>query len=319
MSEGLIHALRRNLRRALLEHRLDEAEAILARLEREDPLSVQTRGSVLELLLRRGRLDEAERLAEALVDQCPESARVFYLAGRVHYRRRRYPRAVELLRESVRIADVWRSRHWLGKALTQAGELDEAEAILVGLIEEHPLVSSDLGWVHERRGDLDLALEAYERSLTLRPEDGFIRQAVARVRAGMLGAEALSGEIESLVELGEEVPEELLPEYVESLLTTGRAEEARALIAELRPGLEHRTACRLGWICHRLRIADLAFDLLLHSLSANLTSVKHLTALEADAARAGEVDELCARYAQFAPAHPRLWGRLRRLQRRRQS
>ena len=316
MNDAVVAALRRNLQRALYDNRLDEAEAALARLEREDPLAVQARGGALELLLRRDRLDEAAALAAALVVHFPASARILYLAGQVAYRQKDYPRAVAHLRESLRVADTWRCRHWLGKALTQAGELAEAEGLLTDLVAEHPDVWPSLGWALERKDELDGALAAYERALAERPDSAFLRQAGSRIRARLLGAADLSQEVEALLELGEEIPPDLLPEYVEGLLATGRGDDARRLLAELGPGLDQRTACRVGWVCHRVKAVDLGYRFLLHSLASNLHSAKHLNALEADAAKAGRLPELGERLRALAVHTPRLWGWVKRVEKR---
>jgi tetratricopeptide (TPR) repeat protein len=312
----LLFVLRRNLAEALGGGNLDEAAAILERLRREDPLSVHTRGAELELLLRAGRLDEAAVLADQLTAAFPTSARVFYLAGRVAYRRRTYAEAQALLEESLRIAPHWKARHWLGKTLTQAGRLAEAEPLLLEAAQRTAIARRDLAWLYERMDDGPRALAALETYLAEVPGDEFAKGQLQRLRARALEPERLLQEVETLAALGEEVPIDILPEYVEGLLRAGQGGRAREVVAACETSLDARTATRLAWACHRLQAADLACRLFLRALQGNLHSPKTLSALEGDAARAGRLAEVAEAYQALVDREPRLWGRLRRVRAR---
>jgi tetratricopeptide (TPR) repeat protein len=312
----VVSVLQKNLSRALRTGRLDDAASALELLKHEDPLSVYTRGGELELLLRLNRLDEAEVLAKHLVESFPDSARVLYLAGRVAYRRKDYARAESLLDESLRVNPHWRTRHWLGKTLTQAGRFDKAEPILTEIVSEHAHAGRDLGWLYERMADESRAIRALEAYLQSYPDDTFVQQQLSRLRARTMGAERLQEEVENLLELGEELPADLAPDYVKSLLTTGQGERARELIARIEPTLDNRTTTQVAWVCRKLQAYDLSFRLFVRTFTANLHSPKFLNALESDALRAGRVDDLVELYKTHADEHKRLWGRLRSLNRR---
>lgn len=75
------------------------------------------------------------------------SARITYLAGLTAYRIRRYDEAEAHLRESNRIHPHWWTQRWPGKTLTQHGQFDEAEALLLAVRERTPLVWLDLAWL----------------------------------------------------------------------------------------------------------------------------------------------------------------------------
>ena len=90
MFKPTVTALRENMRRALGDGRLPEAEDILARLKQEDPLSPETRGFELEISLNSGRLAEANTLARQLSRLFPQSGRIVFLAGKVAYRLKDY-------------------------------------------------------------------------------------------------------------------------------------------------------------------------------------------------------------------------------------
>ncbi len=306
--------IRRNLEKVLREGRLEEAEQLLARLRREAPLELPTRGLELEYLLAAGRLDEAWSLAEQLVTTHPTSARIFFLAGRVAYARRDYDRALELLQEAERLSPHWKIRYWTGKTLTQAGRLDEAEPILREVVEERPFTAPALAWLHERRGELEEAIRLLEAHCASHPDDRYAREQMERLRARSLDPHRLQEEVETLLELGEEVPPQLLAEHVEALLRTGRGPRVRELVASVRPGLDPQASLRIAWACHRFGLPDLAYSLFLECLPTRTGDHKFLSALEKDARLAGRSEELACAYRELASGEPRLWGRIRRLQ-----
>ena len=91
------------MKQALSQGRLAEAADILDRLKREDPLSRETRGFELEYYLASERLGEAENLARQLCRSFPDSARIWFLAGKLAYKQKRYADAETCFRESGRI------------------------------------------------------------------------------------------------------------------------------------------------------------------------------------------------------------------------
>ncbi len=308
-----VETLRRNLARTLREGRLEEASGLLDRLRRLDPLALPTRGLELEYLLVARRTEEAEALARELMDLYPTSARIFFLAGRVAYARRRYEEALERFAEAGRLAPHWRVRYWTGKTLTQLGRLDEAEPILEEVTRERPFTAPALAWLHERRGDVERAIAVLEVHVASRPEDTWAARRLEELRARRMDPERLSQEVEDLLELGDEISPELLAGYVDSLLATGRSREAREAVARAGNTLDRRSALRIAWACHRGGLPDLACALFLRHLPEETANVKLLTALEKDARLSGRLDELMDAYRELAAVEPRLWGRLRRL------
>ena len=143
---SLVVALRENMRRALSGGSLKDAEDILIRLKSEDPLSQETRGLELELLLDSNRLIEASALAGQLSRLFPQSGRIAFLAGKVAYRLRNYKESELHFRESNRIYPHWRNQHWLGKTLTQLGRFDQAEALLLEVCGRTDAALLDLAW-----------------------------------------------------------------------------------------------------------------------------------------------------------------------------
>ncbi len=293
--------------------RTSEAQGLLAQLRDEDPLSPETRGLELELLIALRRWDEAEELATQLLILFPSSARICYLAGRVQYQRKDYPRAQASFAEAHRLHPHWLTRLWLGKACSQGGDYEQAEALLVDCVAAHPRVRLDLAWLYERRGQPRRALEQVDAYLAQSPEDAFAGAQQRRLRASLLAPSELVAEQDALLELGEEIRPEVVPTYVQRLLETGEGAEARRFVARQETTWTPRIAAAVAWVCHGLQAYDLAVRLFLRALPEHTGSFKLLSALESAARHAGRVDDVAAAYEHLAPTHKTLYGRLRAL------
>jgi tetratricopeptide (TPR) repeat protein len=308
-ASAFIEALRANMRRALRERSKRDVEEILAQLKREDPLSAETRGFEVELYLLAGRLGDAHALAEQLCRLFPLSARIAYLAGLTAYRIRRYDEAEAHLRESNRIHPHWWTQRWLGKTLTQLGQFDEAEALLLSVRERTPGAWLDLAWLCERRGDLEEALVACDRYLALRPGDAYATDQRVRLKASLLEPESIIEEANALEALGEDMSDALFPEYVKGLFATGKTREARSRVLARIGRLDAKTGSKLAWICYHARAFDLACTLFLAYLPDNLGYYKYLNSLEAAAKRCGRVPQVLEKYAELSATAPSLHGR----------
>ncbi len=319
MTKAILIALRSNMRQALSRVELSDAADILARLKVEDPLSAETRGFELEFYLLSGRLPEAEVLARQLTSLFPDSARIFFLSGRVAYRQKRYGEAEGLFRESLHLHPHWRTQHWLGKALTQSGAFEEAEPLLQAAREYQPRALLDLAWLYERKNDLASALQACEAFLKEQPGDSFASGQIIRLKARMLEPEALIKEADNLSALGEEPSESLLPEIVERLFQTGQDLRARENVLGRLERLDARLAVRMAWVCYRARAYDLACALFLSHVAENVSNFKYLCALESAARRSHRLPQVLEAYQSLAPRAAHLYGRLKLLGRRPQN
>ena len=306
----------RNLFQAFAQHNLDDASQILDRLRDHDPLSRQTRGLELEFLWRSERLDEAHRLARQLLELFPDSPRILYLAGRLAYARREYPRAEQLLAESYRLHPNRYCYRFLGKTYTQLARYDEAESILLAVLPDDPGVQLDLAWLYERQADYERALAHVEKFLEKHPENEYARAQQGRLRGRTMDPGELLGDLDSLVEHDQPIPEHLLPQYVENLLRTGQGERVRHFLSSQRDRFEPREAIRTAWFCYQLQAHDLAYELFVRVFEQNRRQPKFLSALEASASRCGRLEELIPIYEKWAVEDPRFFGRLRGLKRR---
>jgi tetratricopeptide (TPR) repeat protein len=306
-------ALVHNLRRALRAGDLAEASAILAHLKHEAPLALETGALELELLVRSRRDTEAEQLARRLVSRFPSSAHIRYWCGRAAYARKRYAEAEACFRESGRLAPHVMHDHWLGKALTQLQRFDEAEAVLLRVVAHRPSARADLAWLYELRGDTARALAAAEAYLADHRDDARVLEQRDRLRARGMAHGQLAAEVESLAELGEQVSEPVLAEYIEGLLREGRGADARAVVRDRAPTLSARGARSLAWKTYKLQAYDVAFELFAAVFVAEGADDKQLSAFESAAKKSGRVTDLIALYEQAAPQRPSLYGRIRKL------
>lgn len=305
--------LRRQVLDRLKSADLPGAAEALARLEQEDPLSRETRGLRLDHLIRVGRLEEAAMLAATLLELFPDSPRIRFLAGQAAYRAREYDAALEQFRESERLhPDGW-TRVQIGCTLTQIGRFDEAEAVLTALTSRYVHAWRDLAWLHERKGDAARALEACERYLEHRADDPVARSQRTRLRARITAPAEFIDEVETLRDLGEDVSPELVPEYVDTLIRSGRSKEARQFLAEAGAALDPSIKARVAWIAYRLQAYDLALDYFIDVFPTHGRNVKLSTAMEAAARRVHRVDRVIALYAAHAVEDRRLYGRIKRL------
>jgi tetratricopeptide (TPR) repeat protein len=309
----VIRVLRRNLKQSLRTRQIRESEELINQLKIDDPVSLETRGFELELLIAKKSWDEARGLAAQLHRLYPGSARIQFLCGRLQYRLKQYDAAREFFEESNRLHPHWIARRWLGKTCTQQGEFDEAESLLLSVLENRLSVNLDLAWLYERTDQPQRALGYVRSYLEKRPNDKFAKSQEIRLKAQTVQPETLSGDINLMLELDEEIPLGMLPSYLTFLLESGQTQSARDFLAKTRSRLDRGTSTSLGWVCYKLQAFDLATDLFLEGFPDRIGDVKYLSVLEYSARRCGRVDELIARYEQEALGEKNLFGRITRL------
>jgi tetratricopeptide (TPR) repeat protein len=316
VSKAVVEALKHNMRQALNEGSLSEAENILARLKKEDPLSQTTRGFELEFYLKSNRFADADALARQLCRLFPDSARIIFLAGKLAYRQKRYEEAETHFRESQRLYPHWQTQHWLGKTLTQSGKFQEAESLLLSVLEHHRHSLLDIAWLHERRNDLVAALKAYDDFLVVNPGNSYASEQRMRIRAKMLDPDDLINEVGAYTDLDEEIPAALLPEFIQKLFETGQSPRAREEIMARMNRMDSKVAVQVGWICYRAQAYDIACTLFLDHLGTNKSNYKYLAALESAADKCHRLSEVLEAYRTFLPEARHFYGRWKSLSRR---
>ena len=315
-ADPLVKVLYTNMKKALKYRAWDEAAEIMRRLKDDDPLSVTTRGFELELLIATQSHTEAATLLAQLLNLFPNSPRIHFLAGRLHYQNKAYSDADLHLRESERLHPHWLTRRLLGQTQTQLGAFPEAESLLAALVPEHPEVGSDLAWLYERRELPAQALRVLEDYLKRYPRDRAAQAQRLRLQANNLAPDELLDEVQTLLELGESVPGQLLTAYVQRLLETGQGSQVRQFIQQHHSQWEARTSKDIAWVCHRLQAYDLAYQLFLAAFQEHIRDFKYLSAMEAAALRCNRTMEVIQAYEPLTAENKNLFGRIKRLQKR---
>lgn len=311
---AFLQALKRNIRQWLHQNNLAAAEDGLAELKQLDPLDIQTRGLELEYQLTAGHYQDAENLANQLIQLFPASSRIHYLAGLVAYRQKKYSSAQPAFEESFRLYPHWRTERYIGKSCTQSGDFDRAESHLLHLSADHALCLLDLAWLYERKQQYSRAQTMLEQYLQYKPEDAFAKQQQQRLHAHVLSPEQIQDEVETLSDFDEAIPIGLLCEYIRSQLAQGKGKNIRQWLSARIENITSKDALQLAWVCYQLKAYDLAYTLFTRDFEKQYDNFKYRTALELSAQRSGQLDELSDLYEQYIEADKRFYGRLKRLQ-----
>ncbi|MEK6649649.1 MAG: tetratricopeptide repeat protein [Bacteroidota bacterium] len=149
-----------------------------------EPAFPRIHESIAEVLLRRGRLDDAESELTLAIKEEPMSWTAHYLRGLLATRRRRWEEALESFTHAVGI-DPKEPRGWhkCGEALLALRRLSDSERYLRKALELNPAMTDavvEFGYLALQRGDTEAAEELFERALQMDPGH---RRAMAGVRS----------------------------------------------------------------------------------------------------------------------------------------
>lgn len=143
-----------------------------------------------------GRLSDAARLYETILEQQPDHAEAAHLLGLVAYRSGRFDEACELIRRAIRADGSQSTYHFnLGVVSLRKGALVEAEAAYREAISRSPRhvdALVNLGNLLRDQGRLEEAIGSYRRALAANPaaveahnglgvalkEQGLVREAI---------------------------------------------------------------------------------------------------------------------------------------------
>ncbi len=288
----------------------------MAQLKLLDPLNLQTRGLELEYLTGREQYQDAQLLAQQLIQLFPSSSRIHYLSGLVAYKQKKYTKAQADFEESHMLYPHWHIERYMGKTCTQSGLFEKAESHLLPLTIEHPICFLDLAWLYERKKQYARAQAMVEQFLHHKPHDPFAEQQKQRLQAYALSPEQVQEEVESLDDFGEQIPIALLTEYLRKQVKRGEGSKVREMLIPRIEKFEPKEAVQLGWACYQLKTYELAFELMKRGFDSQYANFKYLAALETSAERSGRLDEIISLYEQFIETDKRFFGRIARLKKR---
>jgi tetratricopeptide (TPR) repeat protein len=313
---AFLQVLKRNIKQWIRQSDWSRVVDGLEELKQIDPLTVATRGLELEYLLAAGHKQAAQALAQQLVNLFPASSRIHYLVGQLAYRQKNYSQALAAFEESHSLYPHWRTERYIGKALTQSGDFEKAEPILVRLIDKQPLCLLDLAWLYERQQHCAKAQTFIEQYLHHVPEDAFAKQQLQRLQARVLSPEQVLEEVQALVDFDQPIPIGLLSEYTRIRLAHGEGVAVRQWVMERLPEIDNKDALQLGWLCYQLKVYDLAFELFVKDFAAQYEHYKYRAALELSAERGGQLIRLVEIYEQYVETDKRFYGRVIRLKKK---
>lgn len=180
---------RYNLGAVLLrDGRVQEAEAALEEALRLNPRSGRALYNLGKIHASRGDTDKALAHYLKALDANPRLAEAHNDVANVLARRSQPRLAIQHYREAIRADPRYVQAHFnLGSVLLALGEVDEAVQVLtdaVQLAPKTPALHFGLGRAYERQGKLDEAAEEYRRTLGLDPGHAGAQQALNTLRGG---------------------------------------------------------------------------------------------------------------------------------------
>ena len=312
-STALILALKRNIKQWLLQSQLQHAQAALNELKQLEPLSLETRGLELEWLLKSRQYTQAGQVSTQLLNLFPQSSRIHYLSGQLAYRLKQYAGALSAFDESYRLSPYWHIERYIGKTLTQAGNFDRAEPLLLRLVNQHPICLMDLAWLYERKQQYSKARSNIQQYLKFRPQDEFAKKQLQRLQVHQLSTRQLVEEVQALDDFDENIPPELLSEYISDRLSHGEGKAIRQWINKHLQDIKSGDALQPGWACFHGKAFDLAYTLMVREFSSQYQNDKYRTALETSAERSGQLEQLIEVYQPYTEQDPRFFGRILKL------
>ncbi len=308
--------LQRNIVKWIRQGDWSAAEEGITELKKSDPLSLDTRGLELDYLIAVDRHEDAESLARQLINLFPASSRIHLLAGKLAYKQKNYVSALPFFEESYRLYPNRYTERYIGKTLTQAGDFSRAEPILVRLASSQAIVLKDLAWLYERKNQFSKAQEAIRRYLKYNPRDEYAKSKLQQLQAHALPADQVIDEVQTLTDFDEEIPVGLLTEYTKVMLEKGRGGELRSWMQPQIPDMKNKDALQAGWVCHKLKAYDLAFELLIKDFASQYVNIKYRGAIELSAQNCGQLERLIELYEQYAERDHKFYGRATRLRKR---
>lgn len=166
------------------DHKWSVAEHHFRTVVHLEPAFPRIHESIAEVLLRRGRLDDAATELSVALKEEPLSWTANYLSGLLATRRRAWEDALKSFTQAVDI-DPSEPRGWhkCGEALLALRRLNDSERYLRKALELNPAMTDavvEFGYLALQRGDTEAAEELFERALQMDPGH---RRAMAGVRS----------------------------------------------------------------------------------------------------------------------------------------
>ncbi len=284
----------------------------------ENPSYLLLRARILEA---QGNVEQAGRILLIVEKKIPENLETVYLRARILYRQQNYEQAAEILEEALlTYPEAEKLDELYGEVLIAAGRTDEAGAYLEEKLEQDPknIRSLELLTMEARKAEeWEKAAEYIERLLVLENRDKHLEMAADIYRA--------LGDWEKTLLYARELYEngyggnDTILLYLESLIQTGRTEEAEAVARDtLADVMDSEARSALYYQLSRvLDDRNERLDALRSSLLENLHNLDALVALADLYAEGGDYRKAYRYINQaymLAPEDPHIRSELRRIE-----
>jgi tetratricopeptide (TPR) repeat protein len=173
---------------------LDKAAAEFAVLSKQRPKDLSLREDFIELLLRQNKVDEANRLNDAILDMNPKDSGAQMLRGRILNLRGEFKAAIDVLQAALKDAPEHAGGHYqLGVALSNTGNNVRAEEEWRQAVKLEPRLTDAqlaLAQVALAKNDRNSLSDAAEAIITNLPSDprGYVLRAEAESRSNQNAA-----------------------------------------------------------------------------------------------------------------------------------
>jgi len=182
--------------------------------------------------LRTGNLPAARTILARGVAAAPDSAPLHALAGMLACQAGDLDAGAGLLGRAVELVPGdGASRLNLGMALAQLGRLDAAQAALAPIDARDPRAGRIRGYVHQQRGENDLAVPHYQRAVGAFPQDFESWNNLGNAQAATGDADAAARAFRRALDLRDDQPI-LFVNAAKALALAGRHGERRALLRQ---------------------------------------------------------------------------------------
>lgn len=164
---------------------LDQATTEYASLYSDHPKDLQVKKNYIQLLILKGRLDEATKLDDEILKSNPHDADALVYKGQVQLRKHNASGAVDALQSALRSdADNAIAHYQLGTAFAQQNDDARAEAEWREAVRIRPDLTDaqrSLAALELRRGDVNAVLQTAQQIITAQPysADGYILKGIA--------------------------------------------------------------------------------------------------------------------------------------------
>ena len=158
----------------------------------ENPFNLESHVVICWSLIRLGRYAEALDYANSGRRISRYDVRITNILGEIAYFQGRNNDAIQLFQEYINLAptgsQVNTAYYYLGEVYIRQGRFHHADVALstaIHRVPENALWWSRLAYARENAGDLQMAITAYDRALSLNPQLNDARRGLERVRQAL--------------------------------------------------------------------------------------------------------------------------------------